>query len=303
MDLHRPLAPALLRATRARAPRRPLPSGPRDLGPASSLSMAPFHLSAAYDRLRLSICQEQGPRANRMRIASLGSATLLRCDDVESLNVVYAPEERVADRLDLIEDFYRASAHGCRLIAPTRSTGGRLARACDARGWTAGQEFAWLFAACPTLAVIDDESMTVRQARFEERDEFLHLGLRALGDQARDLDAAVTQLRYWFLHPSFRFLFACWRGRPVGVGVLYHLGSSILLGEAALLPAYRGLGGDRALLNARIRLAQSLGGLRLYARAEFSSPDHANMLRAGLRTVRTTASWLIGPDRRAAPRP
>ena len=60
-------------------------------------------------------------------IGSAGESFFLRFDDVGYFNAVYGYDEDLLDRLDAVEEFFRGSPHGCRLITPTLSSASPLA--------------------------------------------------------------------------------------------------------------------------------------------------------------------------------
>jgi hypothetical protein len=78
----------------------------------SGLAELSFRLSAAYDLVRLSLYRDKGARGHLISIASQGSLTLLRYEDVGYFNRVYAPDDDAAGRLESIEGFFSGSTSG-----------------------------------------------------------------------------------------------------------------------------------------------------------------------------------------------
>jgi GNAT superfamily N-acetyltransferase len=269
-------------------------------GPAESapfLAEVSFRLSAAYDRVRLSLYRDKGARGHLISIASRGSLTLLRYEDVGYFNRVYAPDDDAAGQLELVEGFFKGSAHGCRLVTPTLSPTGALARACEARGWLPDKEYAWLGATNLSPRRKGPADFEVRPPRRDERDLFLYSYLAGFGADPAGRPMAVRNMRHLFAVPNLHFLFALEDGRPAGVGMMYLEGRSALLCAGATLPSHSGQGCHEALLSARIRLAHELGCTGVHAWAFAGSQSQANMESVGLRTCSTTRAWRFPPDR------
>jgi GNAT superfamily N-acetyltransferase len=271
-----------------------------DRGPAEDALLSAaisFRLFAAYDRLRLSLYRDKGPRDDLISIASIGSATLLRFEDVGYFNRVYAHDDDVADRLESVERFFRGSPHGCRLVAPTLSATGTLASACESRGWLPDEEYAWLAATNLPPRPNMPGDFEIRPPRADERELFLYSYLAGFGSDPARRPMAVENMRHLFSVPDLHFLFALQDGRPAGVGMMYRTGRSALFCAGATLPSHRGQGCHGALLSARIRLAHDLGCTSVYAWAFAGGQSQANMESFGLRTVSTTLAWRFPPDR------
>jgi GNAT superfamily N-acetyltransferase len=261
--------------------------------------MTPFCLVAEYDRMRLATYRDRGARADRISIASEGASSFLRFDDVGYFNGVYGYDEDLIERLDELEAFFRGSPHGCRLLTPTLSSASPLARACAVRGWVPDREYAWLTAdPLPAPSGLGPR-FEVRAPRPDEHALFFHTYLEAF-DAARDrIPAAIDNMRHLFSNPHLHFLFACQDDRPAGVAILQQSGRSALLCAGAMLPSYRGIGGHEALLAARIQLARALGCTDIHSWATRGGHSHANMEQAGLRTVATTLTLRLPPERLA----
>ena len=68
-------------------------------------------------------------------------------------------------------------------------------------------------------------------------------------------------------------------------------GELATLAAAATLPAYRGMGVQRALLNKRIEKAVEQGAKYITSEAVFGSSSHRNMERQGMKLAYTKAIW------------
>jgi GNAT superfamily N-acetyltransferase len=268
-----------------------------------SSAMMALLLFASYDRLRLQIYREHGPRGERINVASIGSATLLRFDDVGYFNRVYAPDEVVSERLAEVEAFYEGSPFGCELIGPTKgSSSCRIDRECRRHGWVQGGCYAWLAAQRAMITFLERPNcFEIRPPAETEQELFLLSYLRGFEANPDRFPAAVQNMRHLFKRPDLRFLMAYRAGKPAGVGMLYCLGNVAVLCAGATLPEHRRRGCHAALLEARIRLAAEHGCESIFSWAAAGGQSHANMERAGLRTVGITSAWRLPPDRERTP--
>ena len=255
-----------------------------------------FSLVAAYDRLRLSLYRDKGAVGHLISLASIGSLTLLRFEDVGYFNRVYAHGDDAAHRLASVESFFKGSPHGCRLVTPHSSASGSLARACTSRGWLPDEEYAWLAASNLSLHPSALGDFEIRPPRLDERELFLDSYLAGFGADPSRRPTAIENMRHLFSVPDLHFLFALQDGRPAGVGMMHRTGRSALLCAGATLPSYGRQGCHEALLTARIRLARDLGCTGVYSWASAGGQSQANMESVGLRTVSTTRAWRFPPD-------
>src|SRR3974390_1343824 len=108
----------------------------------TTLAEASFDLACVYDRLRLSTYRDKGSRRHLIRMASMGSSTLLRFEDVGYFNRVSAGDY-VASRLPAIERFFHGSPHSCTLVGRP-SSAATLDRICRSRGWLPDAQYVWL---------------------------------------------------------------------------------------------------------------------------------------------------------------
>jgi GNAT superfamily N-acetyltransferase len=266
--------------------------GPIESGPAPA--EASFRLVAEYDTLRLSAYRDKGSRGHLISITSIGSATLLRFEDVGYFNRVYADDD-IVDRLESIERFFSGSPHNCKLVAPTPSSTGTLARTCWSRGWWPDEKYAWLAGTDLSPGSNGSGSFEIRPPAEDEQELFLDSYLAGFGADPARRSMAVENMRHLFSVPNLYFLLAFRERRPAGIGMMYRSGLSALLCAGATLPSYRGQGCHEDLLAARIRLARDLGCTQIHSWAVAGGRSQANMERLGLHTVRTTRAWRLPP--------
>ena len=249
-----------------------------------------FRLTSLYDRMRLSIYKARGARGHCIAIADVGASTFLRFDDVGYFNVVYGHGNDIADQFDLIDAFFHGSRHGCRLLSPGLDDTGVLADACRQRGWVPDEHVAWLSGPC-RVPRGRQGPIAVRPARRDEVDVFFRTYLAAFDAPPAAVPAAIDNMRHLFDEETLSFLVATLGDEPAGVGMLLRHGADAMLCAGAMIPRMRNLGGHEALLTARLALARDLGCTEVHSWARRDGRSHANMLRAGLRTVMTGRCW------------
>jgi GNAT superfamily N-acetyltransferase len=261
-----------------------------DKGLAAALQA--LEVAAGYDTLRLKTYRDNEQLEPRIQIAAMGSATLLRFDDVGYFNRVYSPDQSISKQLSAIEDFYSKSSFGCELIGPPMGTKDNAESVFRRRGWTPGYRYAWLHGRTSHLSTTFDTcGYTVRQPRPEERLSFLLTYLGAFEAHPEKIDAAVRNMRHLFDCPALRFMMAFKNDEPAGIGMMFEADTAVMLCAGATLPAHRGQGCHTALLEARIRLAIECGWEELVSWADADGQSRTNMERAGLKTVGITQGW------------
>jgi hypothetical protein len=270
----------------------PRVSRPDDADKGPDAALQAFQIAASYDALRLRIYRDNEELERRIQIASIGSATALRFDDVGYFNRVYSHDESINTQLPAIEGFYSTSSFGCELIGQPIGPRIDIDPVFPKRGWVLGCKYAWLHGRTPRLAgTFEAGNYVVRQPRPEERIDFLLTYLSAFEAQPERIGAAVRNMRHLFNSPVLHFLMAFKDGDPAGIGMMYQVGKSAMLCAGATLPGHRGQGCHAALLDARIRLAIECGCADIFSWATFSGQSRANMERAGLKTVGITQAW------------
>lgn len=265
-----------------------------------SRSILASKLFARYDALRLQTYKEREGHGERIRIASIGSATLLRFDDVGYFNRIYSPDESIAERLPEVAAFYEGCPFGCELVGPIVGFADRLDRKCEQLGWKPAGRYACLHARIPTgVALTGDSEFAIRQPEIDEPVTFLLTYLRGFEAQPDRFQAAVKNMRHLFELPELTFLMA-WKGRqPAGIGMLYRVGKAAFLCAGATLPDQRRQACHASLLAARIRLAMEQGCEEIFSWAAAGSQSQLNMERAGLKTLGIIAAWHFGGQEKA----
>ncbi|HWC96791.1 MAG TPA: GNAT family N-acetyltransferase [Candidatus Sulfopaludibacter sp.] len=226
--------------------------------------------------------------SDRIRVASFGSATALRFDDVGYFNRVYSAEPDVVELLPELEEFYRHGNFGCELVG---------ASAASRTGWKPSHRYAWMYAPdIGTLARDTSGVFDIRPVQPSEQELYLLVYLRAFEAQEDRIPSALRNMRHLFDRPELDFLLAWYDGQPAGIAQLMRCDGAALLCAGAALPEFREMGCHASLLAARIALAADAGCQRLYSWAVAGGQSHANMRKAGLQTAGITQAWRYSPE-------
>jgi hypothetical protein len=257
-----------------------------------------FDLAAQYNLRRLFTYQQHEVHGDRIRIRSIGSATVLRFDDVGYFNSVYAPDESIVNQLTEVEEFFSGCPFGCTLVAPPVEASGRVGEACRRRNWRPGPKIVWMHASTRELRVPPtSREFTIRPPLQDEREIFLHCYLESFEADPGRFGAAVRNMRHLFKWPDLHFLLAVRSGQPVGVAMLLKAGEAALFCAGAALPNERNQGCHSALLGARVRLARELQCREIFSWAHAGSQSEVNMARAGLEAAGITEPWTFHCNR------
>ena len=108
-------------------------------------------------------------------------------------------------------------------------------------------------------------------------------GIGDLGDLVRTMSSAA----------GVRSLIAWSEGEPIAAASLNIQGRIALLAGACTIPEARGRGAQRALLEARLRLARALGCEVACMGAQSGSGSQRNAERAGFRIAYTRTKWQL----------
>ncbi len=259
----------------------------------SALVVRGMELFARYDSLRLRTYQSCENLGGKIRVATIGSATALRFDEVGYFNRVYAPAAAASGHVRDFEVFYRGCPFPCELVGPPLGLSAALDTVCRSRGWVEGKDYAWVGGPIPPPLPGTQNSceFTIRSPGPEERAAFLSCYLRGFEAEPVRFQAAMRNMQHLFTRPELSFVMALRKGRPAGVGMLYREGRLSILCAGATLPEERRSGCHAALLEARFRLAAGLGCEEVYSWAVMDGQSHINMERAGLPTLGVTRAW------------
>lgn len=261
-------------------------------------SLAAFQHAVAYDELRLRVYRDVIPVASRISIRHSDFMVLMRFDDVGYFNAVYS-ETDIIDKLGEIEDFFRASPFGCRLIQPGLTKHSLQTQVLLNRGWKLDAEFAWLSAAPIPNFQASSNRFVVRPADSRNAALFFQIYLESFDVEQERIPNAVENMRHLFAIPSLHFVFVFQDELPVGIGIWRHVDGDAYLCAGGMLTSHRNQGGHHQLLAERMRHAVDLGCRRGFAWTTTGNKSHSNMERVGFRTVDISVTLRLPAERLA----
>jgi GNAT superfamily N-acetyltransferase len=236
-------------------------------------------------------------RAAPPQLAEREGFALLEDEAVTALSVRSLPESRlhnhaygigsVAD-VERVDAFYRE--RDCPYVLST-APGAGLDPVLEARGYTRG--YAWMKFARDLAPLGADTTLRIAEIGEEAGAVFGEVVATAFGlpDWTADWIARLPGRRAWVCFLSYA------DRAPAGAAALFVAGEVGWLGFGATLPAFRGRGGQTALLAARIDAARARGctalttetGVRVEGRAAGS---YRNILRTGFVEARARDNWV-----------
>ena len=136
-------------------------------------------------------------------------------------------------------------------------------------------------------------TITIRPVLPEEKDAFVEMYLDGFGipKSVRTLSYLGESIGLLIGRPSMHCLFAQIQDTLAAMAILYIHEGVGYLATAATLPAWRGHGCQRALLEARIAIAASAGCDLITGQTGITTISQHNMERVGLRIAYTKALW------------
>ncbi len=230
----------------------------------------------------------------------------LEADGVTMLSVRSLPESRLhnhaygvvsAADVERVDAFYRE--RGCPYVLST-GPGAALDAVLEARGHTRG--YGWMKFGRDLAPLVADTTLRVSEVGEEAGAVFGEIVATAFGLPAWTADwiARLPGRPNWICFLSYA------DRTPAGAGALFVAGDVGWLGLGATLTAFRGRGGQAALIAARIDAARARGctalatetGVRVEGRAAGS---YRNLLRTGFVEVTVRDNWV--PPSRGGTRP
>jgi GNAT superfamily N-acetyltransferase len=236
-------------------------------------------------------------RAAPSQLVEREGIALLEIDGLTMLSVRSLPESRlhnhaygVASAADVerVDAFYRECSSPYVL---STGPGTDLDAVLEQHGYTRG--YAWMKFGRDLAPLVAETTLRVSEIGEEAGAAFGEIIATAFGMPAWTAD--------WFARMPGRADWVCFLSyadrTPAGAGALFVAGDVGWLGLGATLPAFRGRGGQAALIAARIDAARARGctalatetGVRVEGRAAGS---YRNLLRAGFVEVTARDNWV-----------
>jgi N-acetylglutamate synthase-like GNAT family acetyltransferase len=216
-----------------------------------------------------------------------------RDSDIDFLNTVHRLRPEDVEQVPLIAEHYRAAAVQPWLELSPAPEFDRLADAlADAGGrhlsFTAVHERDLPAGAPDALP----PGVTVREVG-PEHDDFVWVLPQGHGRTEAELAEAIRRTRAQSRVEGARQYLATVDGRPAAAAVLFQAGGLAYLASASTLEPLRRRGCQTALIQRRLADAAAAGCRRVATLTTWGSQSHANMARAGFRTVYTSAVWRL----------
>jgi GNAT superfamily N-acetyltransferase len=199
-----------------------------------------------------------------------------------------------AQDLDQLEAFYlHRGAPVCHEVSPL--TGVDLAATLVARGYRPIEFTSVMHRPVEAMPADANPAVTTRITRSGEESLWSSLSAEGWGDnpELREflLDLGIVMAA---TEGSIAFI-AEHNDRPIATGVLRCEGGVALFAGAATIPDARNLGAQRALLEARMRYAQTAGCDLAMMCAAPGSSSQRNAERQGFRIAYTRTKWCLSP--------
>ena len=144
----------------------------------------------------------------------------------------------------------------------------------------------------PNTTPHSSSDITVRAVSAEEREIFADVYLESFDVPKTETYSYVREsVRLLVGMPETHCLFALRDASVAAIGVLYIYQQIGYLALAATLPAFRGYGCQKALLQARMALAEQAGCVLVTSQAGVATASHHNIEKVGLRLAYTKVQW------------
>ncbi|MER2007063.1 MAG: GNAT family N-acetyltransferase [Psychrobacillus sp.] len=194
--------------------------------------------------------------------------------------------------LDEILFFYKELSVSFRIeVTPLNSSDQLFRKLSDMEYYQSGFHSSFIRSVSSIKSGSLSTTIEVRPLKKDEFNLFSAIYVNAFGLPTFIQDGIQQNNQILYDVPGWNFYLALRQNVPVGIGVLYVEGELATLAAAATLPAYRGMGVQRALLNKRIEKAVEQGAKYITSEAVFGSSSHRNMEHQGMKLAYTKAIW------------
>lgn len=195
--------------------------------------------------------------------------------------------------LDFIIEWYRSQNVNCSFDVIPSHAQPELLRGLASKGFYQSGFYTTLYGLPHAASMIHSRSITIRPVSLRERNTFAEIYLEGFDIQKAD---EISYLRDSYSQlvgrPGVHCLFALVDGIVAAIAILFVYQNIGYLALAVTLPAFRGLGCQKVLLQERMELASTEGCTLVVGQAEFASISQRNMEKTGLRVAYTKALWI-----------
>jgi GNAT superfamily N-acetyltransferase len=149
----------------------------------------------------------------------------------------------------------------------------------------------WLSISLQSFSYAPVTASSVQVRKQSELAPLADLLTTAYGYTGEEASAWRTFAAYGYGAPGFVAFLAALDSQPAAAGILHLDHDSALVDGAATLPAARGRGLQKALLNARLLHAKEQGALHAFSRTSLGSISQANLQKMGMQVFTQSTAW------------
>lgn len=194
------------------------------------------------------------------------------------------------DRLDDILGWFAENNISGRFDLMPGHTSPELFRELTRRGFNQSNFYAVLYG-LPQVVPAEFPGVTVKEIQVAELETFYDIYMAGFGFPAERREVLTRSLTGLHGDPTVKFYLAYVDDRPAGMALLLIHDRIGYLATAATLPAFRGKGCQKALMQRRMADATGLGCELVTSQAHFGSFSQGNMEKMGFRLAYTKAVW------------
>jgi GNAT superfamily N-acetyltransferase len=249
----------------------------------------------AYTVARLKVVERQPGNPFGVALRRVGEnamALMARRVPVPSFNSVVGLRAGDADAVAPLAEWYAENGVAGRFEFVPGLADESLARAAHAAGYFHSASHASLIVAPPPEPPPLPAEISIEVMRAPaQMDEYFDAYLAGWDFRHGDRERFKANVCGWLGLPGWTLYLARLGGRPAAIATLFMHEGVGYCADAATNPAFRGRGLHRALLHRRFADAAAAGAEFICSGAEFLSPSHRNMERAGMRLQFVRAIW------------
>lgn len=250
------------------------------------------HCDTAYIASRLHALSKLDGNPYDVEVRQYGSATALMARGTK--NSLF---NRVADitssdtkYIDEIVAWYRENHIKCRFDVVPSQTSPELLRHLAKKGFYQSSFYIALYGV-PNSNSPNTPNIVVRPVEISERDVFVNMYIDGFEFPKASSEFLRDNIHAFFDEPDAHFFFALVDNTLAGIGILFLSEKVGYLASAATLPAFRGHGCQKALLQARITAASAAECDLVVGHTSIATISQYNMEKMGLRVAYTKAIW------------
>lgn len=262
-----------------------------------------IHERQELEEARNALDHRDGPFGLEMREWTSADGVVraaLRCTShpvKEARNQVTGFEYADAELMSPLLDWFDAARCSCHVRVSAADLAPKPAAAMYALGFLPMETEIWLAARAKDVAGATPKVDVVLADSEERRAQWADVAMEGWGLPASAGPVTRASLAPYPGPSHWRWLIARVDREPVGEAllVLYPDEDIAYFADAAVIPAGRGKGVQRALIAARAKIARKAGVGRVFAGATYGSASHRNMAATGMVPAECSILWTRPP--------